>query len=315
MFIQRAVAAAYPAVVEPPAGTLIRAPRAGVRGLGRDLRGYALEARISVQVVFTLRFATLAAVNGVSRPGQTALCAAAWLLATSAAYVFNGLMDLPEDRANGSKRPIAAGLLPARTAAIGCAAAAAGSLALAAAAHQAALVPLLLVHLALGYAYSAPPFDGKRRGSTASLLVLGMGLLTYAGGWLCSDRTHPILSLVLALTMSLWMAAVGAVVKDMSDVVGDAAAGRRTPVLVLGDRPARLLAAFNALAVALGYCVAALCGATRLLPSAILLMVGAFAVVYVLYMTRGGGNRAWRRAPYRAFMVTQYAVHLAVLAA
>ncbi|HEV2635895.1 MAG TPA: UbiA family prenyltransferase [Actinocrinis sp.] len=279
----------------------------------RCVEGYLLESRIPVQVVFTLRFATVAAVNGVARLPQAGFSALAWLLATSAMYVFNGLMDLPEDRANGSKRPIAAGVLSPRAARIGCYGAAAGSLLLALAVGELLLALLLLVHLGTGYAYSAPPISGKNRGSTASLLLLAAGLLTYAGGWVCSDRTHPVVTLVLALGMSCWMAAVGAVVKDLSDVVGDAAAGRRTPVLVLGDRVTRLLAAFNALLIAVVFAVAAGHGAPQLIPAAVALTLGALAVTWLLWATRGGGSRSVRRAPYRAFMVTQYAVHLGVI--
>lgn len=286
---------------------------AALRGVRGALEGYVLESRIPVQIIFTLRFTTVAAVNGISHAGRTGLCALAWLLATSAMYVFNGLMDLPEDRANGSKRPVAAGRLSPGAARAGCVGAAAGSLLLALAAGQPALLPLLLLNLGLGYAYSAPPFSGKNRGSAASLLVLGSGLLTYAGGWLCSDRTHPLVTLVLAVSMSLWMALVGAVVKDLSDVVGDAAAGRRTPVLVFGDRMTRVLAAGNALALALALSVAVLCGAGRLLPGAVALSLGALLVTWRLFATRHSGDRTVRRGPYRAFMVTQYSVHLAVL--
>ena len=290
-------------------------PRAAVRGAGRAIEGYVRESRIPVQLIFALRFTTIAAVNGVSRIQQTSLCILAWVLATSAVYVFNGLMDLPEDRANKSSRPIASGVLTPWAAEFGCAAAAGVSLLLAFAAHEPLLMLLLVGHLALGYAYSAPHFNGKGRGSTASLLVLGMGLLTYTGGWLSSERSHPVVSLVLALSMSMWMAAVGAVVKDLSDVVGDAAAGRRTPVLVLGDRVTRVLAAGNAIIIALLYTAAALTGAPALRLSALALTIGALAVAGMLWSTRRSGDRNERRAPYRAFMATQYAVHLALLVA
>ncbi|MFI5781893.1 UbiA family prenyltransferase [Nocardia sp. NPDC051570] len=247
--------------------------------------------------------------------GQVWIAAAAWVLATLAAYVFNGVMDVTEDRANGSTRPISRGSLPVPVAAGGVVVAGALALAIGGVVDAGGLLPLLiLAHLACGYAYSGAPFYGKRRGSTAALLVLGMGALTYAAGWQVAGQQGGLPVLLLGTAMSLWMAGVGALSKDLPDAEGDAAGGRRTPVIVWGDTRVRILITANALLIGLAYLAAAIVLAPVLVPSAITLVIGALAVGVLAATTRRATSRGDRRLPYRAFMVTQYAVHIAVLA-
>jgi len=76
------------------------------------------EARLSVQMVFVLRFAVGAVSTAQlpQAPWRTVLGMAAWWCAVSCAYLLNGVTDVREDRANGSRRPIARGDLPVRTA-------------------------------------------------------------------------------------------------------------------------------------------------------------------------------------------------------
>ncbi|MFJ4651889.1 UbiA family prenyltransferase [Nocardia sp. NPDC088792] len=267
-----------------------------------------------MQIIFLIRFATAAALGTSALGGEVWIAAVAWLLATLAAYVFNGVMDVTEDRANGSTRPISRGALPVPVAAGGVVVAGALALAIGGIVDAGGLLPvLILAHLACGYAYSGAPFYGKRRGSTAALLVLGMGVLTYAAGWQAAGAQGGVPVLLLGITMSLWMAGVGAVSKDLSDAEGDAAGGRKTPVVIWGDRRVRILVSLNAVLIAAGYLIAAKLFAPTLVPSAIVLGAGAVAVCVLSAATRGATTRDGRRAPYRAFMVTQYGVHLAVL--
>lgn len=282
--------------------------------LARISREIVQESRVSVQIIFLVRFCTAAALGAAVLGPTVWVAAAAWLLSTIAAYVFNGVMDRTEDRANGSTRPISRGSLPVPVALAGVAGAAATAVLLAWAVDPSGLLMLLVLgNLALGYAYSGAPFYGKRRGDTAALLVLGSGVLTYAAGWQAAGRLGGLPVLVLGAAMSLWMACVGAVVKDLSDVEGDAAAGRRTPAVVWGATRVRVLAGANAALIAGGYLTVALTVAPVLLPSAFALVAGALGVIVLAAATGRADTRAGRRLPYQAYMVAQYAVHIVVL--
>ncbi len=283
--------------------------------LVRFSKDFLRESRTSVQVMVLMRFCTAALLGASILSDRVWAAAVAWLLATLAIYVLNGVMDVAEDRANGSTRPISAGSLPLSAAAGGVVATAALALGIGVISDEDGLLPLLiLAYLTCGYAYSAAPFYGKRRGSTAALLVLGGGVLTYAAGWQAAGRDGDLPVLLLGGAMSLWMAGVGALAKDLSDVEGDAAGGRRTPVIRWGGARVRLLIIVNAVLVAGGYLTITPTFAPILLPSAITLAVGASAVGVIAATTRRTRTRAGRRLPYRAFMITQYAVHLTVLA-
>ncbi|WP_353961383.1 UbiA family prenyltransferase [Antrihabitans cavernicola] len=279
-------------------------------------RDFLQESRVSVQVIFLIRFGTAAALGTTIFGGREMAAALAWVLATLAAYVFNGVMDVTEDRANGSTRPISRGSLPVPVAAGGVVVSSGLALTIGGIVDPGGLLPLLiLAHLVCGYAYSGAPFYGKRRGYSAVLLVLAMGVLTYAAGWQVADRKGGIAILLLGAAMSLWMGGVGALAKDLPDAEGDAAGGRRTPVIVWGDRRVRILITVNAVVIAFGYLAATVAFAPVLVPSAIALVFGAVAVGSLAATTRTATTRSGRRLPYRAFMVTQYAVHIVVLAA
>lgn len=272
------------------------------------------ESRIAVQVIFVLRFLSAVALasNLMDVLPAALLAGTAWSLATIGVYVFNGVMDVAEDRVNGSSRPIARGALDLETAKTGVFSAIGLAFALGLAHGDGMLLLLLAVYVACGYAYSGPPFHGKRRGSSASLLVLGLGVLTYAAGWESSGHLRPTPVVLLAVVMSLWMAGVGAFAKDLSDVAGDLAGGRRTPVIAWGEPRARLVVAVNALTIASFYLAVTAACAPMLLPSATVVGVGAVTVAVLVATTRRSTSKARRRLPYRAFMVTQYAAHLAV---
>ncbi len=298
-----------------PAVLLPRDQNQAVLTGSKAFRHFAEESRVPVQVVTLLRFVTMAvlAAGPLFRPGRTVGAALACLLAAAAVYVFNGVMDRVEDRANGSARPISSGRLPVSTAVQGILAAGCAALLLAWFSGGPALISVLGAYLAFGYAYSGAPFHGKRSGRGASLLVLGLGICTYAAGWLSSGHRHPIAALLLTAAMSLWMAAVGALVKDLSDVRGDIVAGRRTPHIVWGSTRTRLVASLNGFAIGGGYLAAATAWAPVLVPSALVLLAGAFVVAVFARTTRHSVTRDDLRLPYRAFMVTQYGANAALL--
>jgi 4-hydroxybenzoate polyprenyltransferase len=241
--------------------------------------------------------------------------AATWQLAILAVYLFNGVMDVSEDRVNHSGRPIARGSLDPRTA-LGvtlCAAA----LALAGSAllggQFAWTVPAILV---LGYLYSGPPFCLKARIFGTSMVASLGGMLTYYSGYLgngghLADATLP----VFAVAMSLWMGLVGGLSKDFSDAAGDAAAGRRTAVVSYGPTRARIAVAVIAVALGATFLGVAAAGVPALLIPAAATALGATWVAVLSLAGRTTGDRQVLRRPYRAFMVTQYAVHVLLLSA
>lgn len=240
--------------------------------------------------------------------------AVVWEFGVVFTYLFNGVMDTEEDQVNLSRRPIAQGLLrPAtarRMAATVAAAALVGGFAL-----GIAMGLLVSVELALGYLYSGPPCYLKRGVFTGGMTGILGGLLTYVAGLTVCGGTLLVSRLAFfAIAMSLWMGLVGSVTKDLSDVAGDAAAGRRTAALMVGETKARLAASVVAFAVATTFLAIAISLARMLVWPAITLECGAIALTIVCLPRLSLGNFSFRRRPYRAFMVTQYAAHLSFIA-
>ncbi|MFD8391637.1 UbiA family prenyltransferase [Streptomyces sp. NPDC059680] len=271
----------------------------------------------SVQAVFLLRFAVAFLMGtGTAAPDLPALAAGAtaWTLATLYVYVINGVHDAPEDRLNATGRPIGRGELPplrARTVAHACAALA---VLVSVTSGVPALTPLVIVHLLCGHAYSAPAVALKRRTSTTVAAVLLLGGLTFAAGWTTAGgRADTLPVIVFGGALTLWMGAVGALVKDLSDVRGDAAAGRRTALIRWGERRARVVCALNPVALALAYLTTAAVVVPSLLASAAVLLAGAVVTACLVRTTSSDAPRRRSRLPYRAFMLTQYATCLVQL--
>ena len=276
-----------------------------------------------VQVMFVLRFAA-GALLAMPRPVDSDLVAIAgaavvWWSAVVAVYLFNGLMDATEDRVNGSRRPIASGIVDPDTARRWVAVFTVVTVAGAALLGGGILLCALLL-LACGYAYSGPPFFFKRRPLLATTVALAGGLVTYAAGYIAS---HPSGSargsgslILLAVAMSMWMGLIGCITKDFSDTDGDAAAKRRTLTLLLGTRRANRVVSLLALTLGLLFLTAAQEWARALVPAAVLTCLGAgiLAAVALSGLSHGGGRDRLRR-PYRVFMTTQYCAHVAVIAA
>lgn len=270
------------------------------------------EARPAVQVAVLLRFTSAVALVPVSGTGHRFWWAAlAWSAASVAIYVGNGLSDVAEDRINGSRRPIARGALTSRHALAGTMAAAATAL-IAGYVTDSTLGSLVLAYLVLGYAYSGPPWPLKRSTPATAVVLVGAGALTYGAGYVAGGGPHPTFELVVfAAAMTLWMALVGAVAKDLSDTSGDGAAGRRTSVIAWGEAKARSYLAVAAPAIGLASVVAGVWW-PALLPVGTVLLAGSGILAGTA--VRGLGTPDDRR-PYRVFMVTQYVVHVTAIAA
>lgn len=278
------------------------------------------EARPSVLGIHLLRFAAGAAIgaqlNGRWLVLRAGAGAAVWELAIFSIYLLNGIADIKEDRVNGSRRPIAAGTLSPQTAAWWAAVAALAAVAGAAVLGVPALVSVLVV-LALGWQYSAGPGVLKRRPTGTAAVGAGLGFLAYFMGFSGQGGTSwphlPTGPLVFFLTMSAWMAFVGAPAKDLPDAPGDAAAKRRTLAVAWGEPAARRVVAAAALVTAVAFG-----GTTTLDPAllgwpAIVLGAGALAIILVSLGRISVGEWPQPRMPYQVFMLTQYAVNLCLL--
>jgi 4-hydroxybenzoate polyprenyltransferase len=273
------------------------------------------EARPTVQIAFLLRFVTGAAFTmreDLDLPRLLA-GASAWSCASVSAYLFNGVMDVDEDRRNGSGRPIARGDLAFRSA-VGVTLAAV-LLALALSAPVVGLIGWVVAFLALGWAYSAPPLAAKRKSSSCAIVVFGLGWTSYAGGAAAAGNGLDAPALVFATAMAAWMALVGAVVKDFSDAEGDKEAGRRTLAATRGLHVARRLAVAGAVIVGAGAPAAAWAWAPAALPGTLpLALGGGWVIVRCLRVgDTEHSDRHARRDAYRAFMVTQYVANAVML--
>jgi len=179
-------------------------------------------------------------------------------------------------------------------------------------------VPTLLAVIfvmAVGWQYSGAPLYLKRRPVGAPVACMLLGLATYGAGLL--DQTDVWSSrdlevLVFAFVMSGWMGLVGALAKDLSDTRGDAAAGRRTLAVLWGEANVRRLVAMDALALAGALAWTARENLPSLRWPSVILVVGALAVAGLTRFSKG--EYARRRLLYRMFMVTQYAVHVGMVA-
>lgn len=271
---------------------------------------------MSVQVIFLVRFVFvgMAGVALADVSGKLLLGAGLWFLAVTAVYLYNGTTDVREDRANGSGRPIARGALSVRSARLSAAVLGASALVggiLMAPPVGAAVGALLL----LGYAYSAPGISLKSHTPGTALTVIASGALTYATGILCGRATVSPALVAFCAAMCLWMGLVGAVVKDFSDTAGDARHGRRNWTVQWGRAVTAHIASVCAVGIGAALTVCALVlDAPGLLAPCVVLLAGAVALSAASLTGQPGDARHRRRLPYRIFMGTQYAAHLAAVA-
>lgn len=273
-------------------------------------------------MVFFLRFLAGAVMSAQhidhGRLVRTCVIALIWELAVLSIYLFNGVMDVQEDRINGSRRPIASGSLSAAVAAW--VAAGAGIVALGggiAMGEEIAWAVVML--LAFGYFYSGPPAYLKRRPLASAVTGMSLGLLSYFAGLTAYGEAswlHPGPALpVFAIATALWMGLVGGTAKDLSDVAGDVAAGRSTIPAICGEVAARRLVAGVALGLAVTFCTVGTMLVPLLFWPGVGMLIGATAMAVVCLGGFSQGSRLHRRRPYRVFMVTQYLIHLSVIVA
>lgn len=263
-----------------------------------------LEARPAVQGIFLLRFLVGASLAGPLLINDLRLWVgvACWVCVSLAAYIFNGVMDMEEDRANGSSRPVASDrlLVDQATGATGILAATGIVLSMTLGGWMIASAVAALV---LGWLYSGPPFYLKRYPLGWTVIAILAALITYSAGYMINGGGRSGEALLFVVMMALWMALVGQT-KDLSDIEGDKKAGRRSVPVVWGEGAARVIYAGAALGIGGGYVLLAVVFASSLVP-AIALTLGAVAVA--------AWSKGDKRRPYKAFMLTQYVVNLAVV--
>jgi 4-hydroxybenzoate polyprenyltransferase len=117
---------------------------------------------------------------------------------------------------------------------------------------------------------------------------------------------------VFALAATYWMVFVGVPAKDLSDIEGDAAAGRRTIAVTCGERLSRHLMYLAALILVCALGVAVVLLGVRLAGVCVATVAGTLAVIAGGRAAAKGGRDEQRR-PYRAFMATQHLVHITAL--
>lgn len=262
------------------------------------------ESRPLVQAAIIGRFlagAALAFASTGRTHWQVAPAAVAWLAAGFSVYVFNGVNDVVEDRANGSSRPIASGRLTARAAmalVIGGAVLALAAAVVAGEALQAA------IYLALGYVYSGPPFAAKRHWAAASLVITASGAVTFWTASRAGVCSSPAI-VIAGATLAAWMGLVGALVKDLSDVAGDRISGCKNWIVTFGESRVERCAAELALGIGLFGAVASAAFCPQLLPAMAPLLVAAIIFAVRAWRVSVLPRRQGDRSLYRVFMAAQ----------
>ncbi|MBV9453200.1 MAG: UbiA family prenyltransferase [Rubrobacter sp.] len=275
-----------------------------------------LEARPAVQGIFLLRFLAGASFANPLVVGGVKLSlligAALWVCATLSVYIFNGVMDVEEDRINGSSRPVARGKLK-----IAHATGVTGGLAALSVIGSfglgSTMVWSVVALLALGWLYSGPPFYLKRSPTGWTIMGIIVAYITYNVGYVANGGGSAVYSLfIFATIMALWLGLVSQT-KDLSDIEGDKQAGRRSGPVIWGENAARLVYSGVALSLGGGYILAAAFFAPGLLIPALVLALGAVVVTAIALGPWSRGEKSRRRKPYKAFMLTQYGANLAVV--
>jgi 4-hydroxybenzoate polyprenyltransferase len=282
---------------------------------GRRANALALlwrEARPSVQAIVQLRYWSAVVLAGGGFGVRPALGSFFLLLAYCAVYALNGVADITEDRANRSRRPIASGAIAPRTAGRLTACLAAVALAGAAALGWRFLAAVALL-LALGWIYSMPPWPAKKDYRSSSVVIFGLGAATYLAGWCAGGRSGPSGRLVaVGLAMSLWMV-FGGMTKDLSDVAGDRAAGRRSWPVAFGEEGSRTGIVLAAAVLGVSYASIGIAAFHELCFAALVVAAGAACAGACAATSLSRGDRSKARRPYKIFMITQYATHVLLL--
>ncbi len=174
------------------------------------------------------------------------------VLADSGVSTLNDLCDVETDRssteADRNTRPIVAGLVSPRAAVVQVVLLlTAAPLMMSFASIRAALV--FLTAIALGVAYSVPPFRLSGRPWTSQFVWPTLGLLCYATVALFTGHWFTTAAFVYLAGVGFFYAIGETLAKDIRDWDNDRAAGKRTSVVVLGTARA---AVYSLLASTLG---------------------------------------------------------------
>jgi DNA-binding NarL/FixJ family response regulator len=228
-----------------------------------------------------------------------------WLLATCAVYLFSGSSESQPD----GSRPPATGGSASRGHALGVAGAA-GVMALAGSTALGWRMELLVgLTLTLGYFYSAQPFVLKRYPAGVVGFAILCGSATYLAGCFSVDGHLDAREVVFPVAMSLW-GLVGYGIRDLPRA-GQCASAGDVPAVREAGRGHTVVAGV-ALAVAGGYLAMEFTQSILAAIPAIVVAAGTAVLVRSL-LARKPRADCHRRLPYRIFLVTQYAAHLALL--
>ncbi len=183
------------------------------------------------------------ALGGVRTPNVLMLAAVAAVAFAMAGNVLNDIWDQAADRVNrsGGERPLATGRVARGTADLCVAAGAVVGLGAAAFVNGTAVVVGLATFTVL-VLYS-PVL--KRRGLPGNVAVALLGGLPLMYGAIAVGHAA---AGIVPWILAAWIHLVREIVKDIDDLAGDRTLGRRTLPLVLGARPASLVAAWLAAA-------------------------------------------------------------------
>lgn len=273
------------------------------------------EGRPPVLWMFALRFTVggVLAVHVQSITARDVEAEVSWFLAVWFVYLLNGVTDIAGDRANGSTRPLASGVLTTRFALAWVWSMALGATVIALFVDTRFLLEVGAM-LALGVFYSVGTRAAKKSAVGALTVAASGAFLTYlAGAEAWSGSGFPaVRTIVLAAFASAWIAVAGHT-KDFGDVAGDRLMGRRTLPLLLGARRAAFVIVSGVIVLGTAAVTTA-----ELVPgehSLLALGPGALTVASILLFTHRRGARIQAKRPYRAFMAVQFSVNISALLA
>ncbi len=259
---------------------------------------------IEVTVPYYIPIALVAALLGLAASGGSltmdVLPAAISLAALVGGFnTLNGITDLRIDRINKPGRPIPAGVLSRRTAAI-------WAVILYAVAFVAGITvsPLffyiLVVSAAVTAAYSLPPIRLRRHfiGANTSGTLL-YGILCPLAGWAIFPY-NPIPLTILPFTGLLTLSL--SVTKDLEDIVGDKAYGIMTLPVAIGVKNSAKLTAIGVV-MAFGYLAAATFVGLLATQFAIILIILPVMLLLIREVwTRGSDHHIHRGLAKRIFL-------------
>lgn len=220
-----------------------------------------------------------------------------------ATHYSNEYFDLPADQLNpnptfwaGGSRVLPQGVLPrwsALAAALVCTAVALAVIAGLGRADPA--TPLMLLALALGWSYSAPPLRLESSGLGEVNVALVTSGLTPLIAYVLQVRCLDVSAALAVLPLCLLQVPVS-MAANFPDVEGDRLAGKRTLVVRLGERSAAQLYALLVLAAFAALPLQLVAGLPRLVPLAVGLTL-PLALWVALNVGRGRwiGDKRWDR--------------------